>query len=76
MVFNYKNKKINEEEYTEQYYKLMRNSYRNNKQKWIDVLNSNRYVFVCYCNSNSFCHRQLLTKILIKLGATFDGEIE
>jgi len=67
---------MTEEEYTTEYYIQMRQSYRNNKQKWTDVLNSSRYVFVCYCNSTSFCHRKLLTKILIKLGAIFDGEIE
>ena len=75
LVFTYKNKEIDDEEYTKQYYTLMRNSYRNNKQQWQNVLNQQRFVFVCYCNSKSFCHRKLLTDILIKLGAEYDGEI-
>ncbi len=76
LVFNYKNEKINKEEYTIQYYQLMRNSYRINKDKWLYVLNNNhRFIFVCYCTTDTFCHRLLLKDILIKLGGIYDGEI-
>ena len=76
LVFDYKNGKIDEKEYTVRYYELMRNSYRQNKQQWLNVLNGdNRIVFVCYCNSESFCHRKLLVNILTKLNGIYDGEI-
>ena len=78
IVIAYKNNQMTKEEYTKQYYELMRNSYQQNKEKWQDVLNQSRLVFVCFCNLQKvdFCHRLLLKDILIKLGAIYDGEIE
>lgn len=76
LVHQYKFNSMSNEDYTNQYYQLMRQSYRQNKEKWLTIINSDEhYVFVCYCKANTFCHRYLLKDILIKLGAIYDGEI-
>ena len=66
---------MTEEEYTKEYYKLMRNSYKNNRSKWDELLNQNEVVLVCFCRKGSFCHRYILADMLVKLGAEYKGEI-
>lgn len=75
MVSKYKKGLITEEEYTKEYYKLMRNSYKNHKDKWDQLLDQDEVVLVCFCKKGSFCHRYLLAEILVKLGAEYRGEI-
>ena len=75
MVTEYKAGNITQAEYTDQYYNLMRNSYNRYKQQWDHLLCQDKVVLVCYCKSYEFCHRRLLAAILIKLGATYKGEI-
>lgn len=75
MVMNYKSGKISEEEYTEQYYERMRQSYQNNRKRWDWLLDKEEIVLVCFCKKGDFCHRLLLADILVKLGAEYEGEI-
>ena len=66
---------MSEEEYTKEYYRLMRNSYKNNRSEWDKLLKQDEVVLVCFCKKGSFCHRYLLADMLIKLGAEYKGEI-
>jgi len=76
LVYAIKYRGMSEKEYTEQYYTLMRNSYRNYKKEWNYVLDyNNMFVFLCFCQPNKFCHRFLLKDILVKLGKEYMGEI-
>lgn len=76
MVSDYKSGRISEKEYVEQYYSLMRESYRTNRARWNEVLNSSIVIFCCYCPSGTFCHRYLLKDMFLKLGASYEGEID
>ena len=76
MVMDYKNGKIDEEEYTLQYYELMRESYRKNRYRWNELLNQESVTLCCFCTQGTFCHRYLLADILVKLGAKYISEIE
>ena len=75
IVMDIKNGKINEEEYTIQYHQQMLNSYEKHRDKWEELLERNAVVLMCFCKAGQFCHRHLLTEYLIKLGATYEGEI-
>jgi uncharacterized protein YeaO (DUF488 family) len=75
MVIKFKKGLMIEEEYTKEYYKLMRKSYKNNREKWDQLLNQDEVVLVCFCKKGSFCHRYLLAEILVKLGAEYKEEI-
>jgi len=74
MVLDYKNGKINEEEYTKLYYDKMRQSYKSHRAGWDWLLNKDIVTLVCFCKPGDFCHRLLLAEMLIKLGATYLGE--
>lgn len=76
MVMDYKNGVINEEEYTKQYYELMRKSYQSNRERWNELLSQDKVVLCCYCVVGTFCHRYILAEILTKLGATYIGDVE
>lgn len=75
IVMAYKDGRLTQEEYTEMYHAWMRGSYRNNRQRWKEVLAMDKVVLVCFCAKDSFCHRLLLARILQKLGAEYCGEI-
>lgn len=75
MIRDHKNKIISDSDYIERYYKLMRWSYKKYRSRWDDILNSERVTLVCFCKAGHFCHRYILKDILVKLGATYGGEI-
>ena len=75
MVSNYKNNTISEKEYEKQYRKMMRLSYTEHRDAWNKVLELKEIVLICFCPSDSFCHRHLLAKYLVKLGAIYNGEL-
>ena len=60
--------------FVDTYWKMMRVSYKNNAI-WKVILDSNKVVFTCSCQSNARCHRSILAKIFVKLGAVYMGEI-
>lgn len=78
----FKYKGLDKEDYRMQYLIEMRRSYRENRERWEELLNSDKIVVLaCYCPAGQFCHRLLLTEIfktiLLSQGQTFDylGEI-
>ena len=76
IVMEYKNGKITAEQYTQEYYRLMRRSFKMHKEKWIEVLKRDKVVIGCYCKSGYFCHRHLLVSIFEKLCQRLDIEFE
>jgi len=76
MVMGTREGRISQEEYTRQYYDLMRQSYRQNKGRWDEILAADEVILACYCRADSFCHRYLLKDMLVKLGAVYVREIE
>lgn len=72
MVMGVKEGKISKEEYTQEYYEMMRKSYRINRQRWDEVLGMEEVILGCYCRAEEFCHRDLLRDMLVKCGGV-DG---
>ena len=60
----------------------MRDSYVNNKSRWLEVANIEGILFMCYCRPYEFCHRRILVDMFEKVcksnGIEFSylGEIE
>jgi len=54
----------------------MRESYRQNRRAWDELLGRERAVLCCYCTEPSRCHRRLVAGILKTLGAKDEGELE
>ncbi|MAH07555.1 hypothetical protein CMI38_04885 [Candidatus Pacearchaeota archaeon] len=75
MVMGVKGGRTTEEEYTQQYYDMMRASYRQNTEGWNDILALDEIILACYCKPDSFCHRYLLKDMLVKCGAEYSGEV-
>lgn len=62
MVYDVKAGRITEAQYTEMYYRKMRESYRDARHRWIEVCQLERLAIMCYCPEGVFCHRHLLRK--------------
>jgi len=75
MVMGYKKGMLSEKQYEKLYLERMRRSYVANRALWDGVLAKGRVVLCCYCKAGDFCHRVLLAKIFVKLGAKYGGEI-
>ena len=67
LLAKYKSKLITEEEYTESFYALMRDSLRNHPDEWDRLLSHETLAIGCYCPSGEFCHRYLLRDIFQKV---------
>lgn len=80
LVMNSKRGVISWEEYTQQYYALMRSRYAQNKAGFVNVLQHNKLVVTCYCADTStttqHCHRYLLVDILKKVGEAHGIAVE
>lgn len=66
-LMSYKRGEINEEEYTEKFYTLMRDSFSEHKGFWLDLLSKESLAIACYCKAGKFCHRHLLVSIFEKV---------
>lgn len=75
MVMGLKNGEITREQYIEEYTEMMRKSYKENRDRWEEVLGLDEVVLACYCKPDQFCHRVLLAKMMEKCGAEYLGEV-
>jgi len=66
LLGDYKAGRISDEEYTAEYYSLMRTSYRVNKAAWDKLLSMDTVAIACYCKPGAFCHRHLLREMIEK----------
>lgn len=62
------------EDYVCDFTKEMRESYKNNKDRWKFYANVPMITLCCYCTDFNFCHRTLVANFLVKLGAEYKGE--
>lgn len=67
MVQRHKAGTLSDDGYTELYYGLMRTSYTQNKEVWLNYLRQPTLTLGCYCPNGNFCHRYLLVDILSKV---------
>ena len=75
MVMKTKQGEMSWKEYREEYYEMMRESYRQNQKRWQELLSEEEIVLLCYCRSPEKCHRRLLTEMLGEAGAEYEGEL-
>jgi uncharacterized protein YeaO (DUF488 family) len=76
LVLAYKAGEITEAEYTQSYTGCMRESYRNNQARWIEVCNMEEVAIACYCSADKFCHRHILVNFLIKVCESLGIEVQ
>lgn len=55
------------EQYTSEFYPLMRKSYQENRDSWVDLINKDKVAIGCFCRNGNFCHRYLLVDIIKKV---------
>lgn len=67
---------LDEEKYISKYIPLIRESYKNNKDKWVELCNMGSVAVACYCKAGEFCHRHLLVDILEKVCQANNIEFE
>lgn len=75
LVYGYKYHGITEDQYIQEYYKMMRESWKRNSKTWNELLNKEEVVLVCYCPKDTFCHRYILKDMLVAAGGKYCGEI-
>lgn len=61
-------------EYERLYIEEMRASYRNSRPGWKKLLAMPEATLLCFCTNPERCHRTILARLLVKLGATYEGE--
>lgn len=66
----------NDQDYIDKFIPLMRESYKNDKQQWLDLCNKEEVALACYCKAGDFCHRHLLVDILEKVCEANNIEFE
>ena len=66
MVMGVKQGRMTDEKYIQEYYSMMQSSYRNNKQRWDEIISMEEIILACYCRQDFFCHRYLLNDILLQ----------
>lgn len=82
MVHGHKYGDLTNEEYTAHFDTLMRDSWINNRARWLEVAHMDSVVLMCYCGAGCFCHRYLLVEMFRKicklLGLPFEymGDLE
>ena len=74
MVMGHKKGLLTDREYTQKYKKMMIASCADNFEAWDWILSQEEVTIVCFCPKGAFCHRKLLARMLIQLGATYMGE--
>lgn len=62
ILWPYKRGEISDQEYTEQYDRLILNRIRNNEGPWRWLLDQEAVCLSCYCQHGKFCHRHLLKR--------------
>lgn len=75
ILMSYKSSK-DEGVYTKAFLELMRESYVVNKERWLEVLNSDSIAIACYCHRGTFCHRYLLVEVFEKIANHLKIEFE
>lgn len=68
MVLGHKDGSMSNERYTELYQGLMRSSWRDQQQAWLDLLAKPKIALACYCRPGNFCHRHILASYLLAAG--------
>lgn len=67
IVIDLKNRDITKKEYITKYVQLMRESFKNNREEWYQLISQTEVVVCCYCKAGEFCHRYILVNILREL---------
>lgn len=67
LVMNYKKGLIGEDAYTSAYVDALRLRYKANKQPFLDILQHEEVVILCFCTAGKFCHRHLALDVLEKI---------
>ncbi len=60
---------LTHEQYTDDYYALLRERYKADAAPFIELVQRERLVICCYCAAGAFCHRHLAVDILSKIAA-------
>lgn len=76
MVMRYKNNEIAAEEYLAAYNVMMQESWKKNKERWIEVASQDSVTLVCYCSRNSFCHRNRLAEMIAAVATKLGREVK
>lgn len=76
LVMAYKSCEITEAEYTQLYTGAMRESFRKNRERWLEVCNMEEVAIACYCSAGKFCHRHILVGFLIKICEQLGIDVE
>lgn len=61
--------------YVSRYRTEMRKSFESKPEAWKALLGRPRAVLTCYCVNPERCHRVLLARILVRMGADYRGEL-
>lgn len=67
--------------YTKEYTRLMRESFKDHRQHWLELCNQDEVAIACYCKAGNFCHRYILVDFLRKVCESegidfkYEGEI-
>lgn len=67
MVMAHKQGVLSNAEYTAAYRVMMIQSFKDNAERWREVVRGDPVALACYCRPGSFCHRHLLADLFAEL---------
>lgn len=67
MVWDHKTRRISNDDYTERYLEMMRESQVQWPEVWQQLMQMEKVALGCYCRPGDFCHRHLLKNELMRL---------
>jgi hypothetical protein len=74
MVMDLKEGKMSQQEYIDEYHKMMERLYLDRPEIWAELMSKEEVTLVCFCKPDKFCHRHLLRVLLQCKGAEWMRE--
>lgn len=65
IVMGLKRNEISWEDYKHKYQLMMKHSQQINRERWLEIIQQEDVLLVCYCPKPDQCHRSLLAEMLV-----------
>lgn len=75
IVMRFRDDKITEQQYLAAYNSMMKQSWKENKKRWIEVANRESVTLTCYCSRHGFCHRNRLAEMIAAVAVSLGRQV-
>lgn len=76
LLYAYKRGEIDSTTYTQEFTRLMRERWVENRNQWLVVLDQPEVAIACFCRAGGFCHRHLVVDFAMKAAPHFGIDLQ